>query len=245
LNAKKSKIICISGGNHCNQEMARQPLLIRAIQQEMVDAGYPSMNIKVEWLEFNHFLEDNSISSKIIPKTKTNVAGSSAGPITPGGAKKTTTTTTTATTTAELKKGRTSSHVCPVCSRELGSKQSLQQSAGNFQCGFCDREFSSLDSLEQHCQATGHLSRGTKPATQGKQGKAANTSSALTVSAAVPAPARVPAPIPASGQTAGKSVNGKSENKNMPAENRDRKTSTLNCPICNREFGSEQSLEQH
>ncbi len=50
LHANKARIICISGGPHCDLEVAQQPKLVRAIKQEMNDDHF---SVKVEWMEID------------------------------------------------------------------------------------------------------------------------------------------------------------------------------------------------
>lgn len=54
LGAKKAFIICIAGGENCDAEVARQPLLVRAIKAEMED---PDFRVRVEWMEMAEFVE--------------------------------------------------------------------------------------------------------------------------------------------------------------------------------------------
>ncbi len=49
LGARKARILCISGGPHCDLEVAQQPRLVRAIKQEMED---PNFIVKIEWIEW-------------------------------------------------------------------------------------------------------------------------------------------------------------------------------------------------
>ena len=55
LKARKARIICISGGPHCDLEIAQQPRIVRAIKQEMSDEDFI---VKVEWIEIRQFRED-------------------------------------------------------------------------------------------------------------------------------------------------------------------------------------------
>jgi hypothetical protein len=55
LKAQKARIICISGGTHCDLEMAQQPKIVRAIKQEMVNDEFI---VKVEWIDIRQFRED-------------------------------------------------------------------------------------------------------------------------------------------------------------------------------------------
>ena len=48
LQTNKALILCIAGGKMCDQEMARQPALVRAIKDEM---GNQEVRVRVEWIE--------------------------------------------------------------------------------------------------------------------------------------------------------------------------------------------------
>jgi hypothetical protein len=55
LDARKARIVCISGGPHCDLEVAQQPRLVRAIKKEMDNEDFI---VKVEWMEMRQFRED-------------------------------------------------------------------------------------------------------------------------------------------------------------------------------------------
>ena len=67
LEASKAKILCISGGKHCDLEMARQPKLVKAIRQELDQPNFP---IKVEWMDFPLFLEEYADQGQAKPEQK-------------------------------------------------------------------------------------------------------------------------------------------------------------------------------
>lgn len=133
LGSKKVKILCISGGHYCDQEMARQPSLVRAIKREMAEAGNESFQVKVEWLEFDHFLEEYNVRPS---QSERSTRESVQNP-------------------AEF--------VCPSCDREFTSEQSLSQhmeATGHlWKCRVCEREFTSANSLQQHSTSSGHDNR--------------------------------------------------------------------------------------
>eukprot|EP00928_Gymnodinium_smaydae_P072035 TRINITY_DN55474_c0_g1_i1.p1 TRINITY_DN55474_c0_g1~~TRINITY_DN55474_c0_g1_i1.p1 ORF type:complete len:687 (-),score=83.52 TRINITY_DN55474_c0_g1_i1:231-2117(-) len=54
LGVVRAKVICISGGRHCDLEMARQPALVRAIKQEM---NMQDFRVRVEWMDYADFVE--------------------------------------------------------------------------------------------------------------------------------------------------------------------------------------------
>mmetsp|Transcript_8025 Transcript_8025/g.10370 ORF Transcript_8025/g.10370 Transcript_8025/m.10370 type:complete len:233 (+) Transcript_8025:33-731(+) len=45
-------IFCIEGGPHCDKELAHQPLLVKAIRQEL---GVADFDVSVEWMSFKRF----------------------------------------------------------------------------------------------------------------------------------------------------------------------------------------------
>lgn len=57
LKTRRARIICVSGGPHCDLEVAQQPKLVRAIKLE---AGDEAFSVKVEWMEISEFREDYS-----------------------------------------------------------------------------------------------------------------------------------------------------------------------------------------
>jgi len=59
MGATKAKIICLRGGRFCDQELARQPDLVRAIKKEMEDENF---RVKVEWMEVSDFCEDYGVA---------------------------------------------------------------------------------------------------------------------------------------------------------------------------------------
>ena len=54
LGTSRAKIICISGGEFCDLELASQPMLVREIKQEMQNEAF---RVRVEWMEFEEFME--------------------------------------------------------------------------------------------------------------------------------------------------------------------------------------------
>ena len=62
LNLNRAKIICIMGGKNCDEEMAQQPALVRAIKKEIDDPGFM---VKVEWMEFSEFRDTYSVASPV------------------------------------------------------------------------------------------------------------------------------------------------------------------------------------
>jgi len=53
MGTNRAKIFCIAGGPNCDQEMAVQPKLVRAIKQEMGN----EFRTRIEWMEMDQFRE--------------------------------------------------------------------------------------------------------------------------------------------------------------------------------------------
>ena len=160
LKSRRVVIICINGGPHCDKELGRQPLLVRAIKKEMENEAFP---VKVEWMDYSQFVAEYAPNALDTQKpgpqaqeNKKDQGGQGKG-----------SNSLVKSMPPEKQQGRgqrKEKQASKGTQRKAGDTSRPQQAprqesdSGDqvWICGECQKEFSTEGAFDQHQQTTGH-----------------------------------------------------------------------------------------
>jgi hypothetical protein len=178
LGVKSCKIICIEGGPNCDLELSHQPMLVKAIKQEM---GDNDVRVQVNWMDFETFVDTygggqekekeakkkekciNTSSKSPAPMSTVSAKDlSSLAPNIKRQVKSASKPKPCIDSVASVKVKPKEAWICGECEKTFASEKALgshQASTGHAdpECEIRGKTFISSTGLRQHVEATGHV----------------------------------------------------------------------------------------